>query len=224
MGGQVGLRLGVRSRLYGNDNSLSERMRRRRWRTILRHVPRLAELRVVDLGGTPIWWSRAPVRPRHVTVVNLYDAGQGLPGVTVVEGDALNADELLRGEEFDLVFSNSLIEHLGGHGPRRRLAEVVVSMAPAYLVQTPYRYFPVEPHWMFPGFQFLPVAARSYLAPQWPLGHTYGWEPDAAADEVMSTDLLTASEMRHYFPDAEIVWERIAGVPKSMTAIKHSLE
>jgi hypothetical protein len=178
----------------------------------------------VDLGGTPIWWSRAPVRPRHVTVVNLYDAGQGLPGVTVVEGDALNADELLRGEEFDLVFSNSLIEHLGGHGPRRRLAEVVVSMAPAYLVQTPYRYFPVEPHWMFPGFQFLPVAARSYLAPQWPLGHTYGWEPDAAADEVMSTELLTASEMRHYFRDAEIVWERIAGVPKSMTAIKHSLE
>ena len=144
------------------------------------------------------------------------------PWCTAVEGDALRADELLRGEDFDLVFSNSLIEHLGGHGPRGRLAEVVVSLAPAYLVQTPYRYFPVEPHWMFPGFQFLPVSARSYLAPRWPLGHTYGWEPDAAANEVMSTELLSASEMRHYFQGAEIVWERIAGVPKSMTAIKHT--
>jgi hypothetical protein len=34
-----------------------------------------------------------------------------------IEGNALHADELLRGEDFDLVFSNSLIEHLGGHGP-----------------------------------------------------------------------------------------------------------
>ena len=215
--------MGVRRLLVGEDNSLAERMRLRRWRSILRHVPRLAELRVVDLGGTAVWWSRAPVMPRHVTVVNLYEAGDDFPGVTAVEGDALHADELLRGEDFDLVFSNSLIEHLGGHGPRRRLAEVVVSLAPAYLVQTPYRYFPVEPHWMFPGFQFLPVAARSYLAPRWPLGHTYGWEPDAAADEVMSTELLSASEMRRYFQDAEIVWERIAGAPKSMTAIKHTM-
>ena len=214
--------MAVRSLLVGGDNSLAERMRRRRWRVVLRHVPRLAELRVVDLGGTAVWWSRAPVMPRHVTVVNLDEAGEDCPGVTAIEGDALRADELLRGEDFDLVFSNSLIEHLGGHGPRRRLAEVVVSLAPAYLVQTPYRYFPVEPHWMLPGFQFLPVAARSYLAPRWPLGHTYGWEADTAADEVMSTELLSASEMREYFKDAEIVWERIAGVPKSITAIKHT--
>lgn len=178
-----------------------------------------------------MWWISAEPRfggrgrrssTRHVTVVNLHEAGEDAPGVTAIEGDALSADELLRGENFDLVFSNSLIEHLGGHGPRSRLAEVVASLAPLYVIQTPYRYFPIEPHWMFPGFQFLPVSARSYLAPRWPLGHTYRWEPDASANEVMSTELLSASEMRQYFPDAEIVWERIAGVPKSITAIKYS--
>ncbi len=215
--------MGVRKLLVREDNSLAERMRRRRWKLMLRHVPRLAELRVLDLGGTALWWSLAPVRPRHVTVVNLYEAeaGEDSPDITTIEGDALRADELLRGERFDLVFSNSLIEHLGGHSARSRLAEVVVSLGPAYVVQTPYRYFPIEPHWMFPGFQFLPVSARSYLAPRWPLGHTYGWEPDAAAGEVMSTELVSASEMRRYFPHAEIVWERIMGVPKSMIAIKH---
>ncbi|HEY6639045.1 MAG TPA: hypothetical protein VIZ61_15305 [Solirubrobacterales bacterium] len=39
---------------------------------------------------------------------------------------------------------------------------------------------------------------------------------------MLSTDLLSAVEMRRYFPDAEIVWERVAGVPKSMTAIRAS--
>lgn len=214
--------MGVRGMLVGEDESLAERMRRRRWNLVLRHFPHLAELRVVDLGGTAVWWSRAPVRPRQVTVVNLHEPGEDSPGVTAVQGDALRADELLRGEDFDLVFSNSLIEHLGGHGARCRLAEVVASLAPSYVVQTPYRYFPVEPHWMFPGFQFLPVAARSYLAPRWPLGHTYGWNPNDSVDEVMSTELLSASELRQYFQDAEIVWEHIAGLRKSMTAIKHA--
>lgn len=179
---------------------------------------------MVDLGGTGLFWARAPVRPRHVTVVNLREAAQDSPGVTAIEGDALRADVLLRGEDFDLAFSNSLIEHLGGHGPRRQFAEVVTSLAPGYVVQTPYRYFPLEPHWLFPGFQFLPTLTRSLLAPRWPLGHTYGWEPHAAAEEVMSTELLSGWEMREYFPDAKIVWERVAGVPKSLIAIRYSPE
>jgi hypothetical protein len=123
-------------------------------------------------------------------------------------------------QKFDLVFSNSLLEHLGGHSARRRFAEVVAGLAPRYVIQTPYRYFPVEPHWMFPGFQFLPVGARAYIAPRWRLGHTYGWDERQATNEVMQTDLVSAAEMRDYFPDAEIVWERVGGVPKSMMAIR----
>ena len=152
-------------------------------------------------------------------MVNLYEADLTAPGVQTIEGDALQADELLDGETFDLVFSNSLIEHLGGHGPRRRFAEVVAALAPTFVVQTPYRYFPVEPHWLFPGFQFLPSVARMYLAPRWPLAHTYGWDEEAAANEAMATELLSESELRLYFPAAEIVWERVGGLPKSMIAI-----
>ena len=73
---------------------------------------------------------------------------------------------------------------------------------------------------MFPGFQFLPKSVRSYLAPRWPLGHTHGWEPRAATEEVASIELLSACQMREYFPEAHLVWERVMGVPKSMIAIK----
>jgi Methyltransferase domain len=212
---------GVRGLLVHNERSMSERLRRRRWRLVRELIPDLAELRVLDLGGTGSFWSLAPVQPAHVTVVNLFEAELlDDPCVTSIEGDALRADEMFPGEEFDLVFSNSVIEHLGGHAPRRRFAEVASAMAPRYLVQTPYRYAPVEPHWMFPGFQFLPVAARAYIAPRWPLGHTHGWEPRAATEEVLGIELLSVSEMRAIFPDARIRWERIAGVPKSMIAIR----
>jgi hypothetical protein len=212
--------VGIRGLLVHNESSLSGRIRRRRWNLVLRRVPDLGQLRVLDLGGTGSWWASAPVQPRCVTVITLWDADQSHPGVTMIEGDALRADELIGGQEFDLVFSNSLIEHLGGHALRRRFAEVVSRLAPRFVVQTPYRYFPVEPHWMFPGFQFLPVRTRAYIAPRWPLGHTHGWDARQAANEVMATDLLSASEMREYFPDAEIVWERVAGLPKSMIAFR----
>jgi hypothetical protein len=123
-------------------------------------------------------------------------------------------------QRFDVVLSNSLIEHLGGHRQRARFAAVVRKMAPRYVVQTPYRYFPIEPHWVFPGMQFLPIAARNWLAPRWPLGHTHGWPGEDAREEVMSIELLSVAQMREYFPDARIVWERFMGVPKSMTACR----
>lgn len=213
---------GVRGFLVANETSLAERLRRRRWAILRQYVPNLQDLRVVDLGGTAQWWDNAPVVPQHVTVVNLHVTDAESSKVRSIQGDALRADELLSGEEFDLVFSNSLIEHLGGHSARRRFSNVVYALADSYVIQTPYRYFPIEPHWMFPGFQFLPIAARSWLAPRWPLGHTKGWDAEPATSEVMSTELLSVAEMRSYFPDGEIVWERVAGLPKSMIVVKTS--
>lgn len=211
---------GVRSWFVGSDRSLAERARLRRWRQLRETLPDFEDLRVLDLGGTTVFWDRAPERPRSVTVINLVEPGEGLPWVRPIAGDALDARELAGSADFDLVFSNSLIEHLGGHLNRVRFAEVVRSMAPRYVVQTPYRYFPVEPHWVFPGMQFLPVRARSWLAPRWPLGQTRGWPADEAMNEVLCTELLSLTEMRFYFPDAHIEWERMAGLPKSMTAFR----
>lgn len=156
---------GVRSWFVGPDSSLSERMRLHRWERLRAEFPDLETLRVLDLGGTTLYWTRSPVRPRSVTVINLKEPGEGLPWVQAISGDACDARELVGGDEFDLVSSNSLIEHLGGHMQRRRFADVVRAMAPRYSVQTPYRYFPVEPHWVLPGMQFLPLSVRSWIAP-----------------------------------------------------------
>ena len=211
---------GVRSWFVGADHSLAEKTRLRRWELLAQELPDFGSMRVLDLGGTTLFWERAPIRPKFVTVINLGAPGDGLSWVRPIEGDALEAPALVGDEAFDLVFSNSLIEHLGGHLNRVRFAEIVRALAPRYAVQTPYRYFPVEPHWVFPGMQFLPVNARTWLAPRWPLGHTHDWDPVEASQEVMCTELLSVTELRFYFPDAHIEWERIGGLPKSMTAFR----
>jgi hypothetical protein len=209
----------IRGLFVATDTSLAERMRLRRWELIRKHFPKLSEMNVLDLGGTPFWWLRAPVRPRHVTIVNL-ERYEETPWLTVITGDACEADRLVAGQSFDLVHSNSLIEHVGGHKARSALSHVIRSLAPRYVVQTPYRYFPIEPHWLFPGMQFLPTPMQWTIARGWPLGHTRGWSDSQALNEVMSTELFGATEMQTYFPDGQLYWERFCGVRKSMIVIR----
>ena len=89
-------------------------------------------------------------------------------------------------------------------------------------MQTPYRYFPVEPHWMFPGFQFLPVAARAAITRTWRLGPRRAPRRprEAALSRVLEVELLSRSELEFYFPDSEILSERILGLTKSLVAVQ----
>ena len=107
-----------------------------------------------------------------------------------------------------------------GTPPRVALAGQVRALAPYHWVQTPYRYFPVEPHYLFPGLQFLPLRARTAVAERWPLQHTRPATRTEASNELQWTELLSISEMRTYFPDSEIFKERLAGLVKSLVAVR----
>ncbi len=197
----------------------------RRWEMFRESFPRIENLRVLDLGGTVESWQRAPVRPGHVTVLNLLEPGESEDdSIVPVTGDACHAREALEKANaethFDVVFSNSLIEHVGGHARRLELAEQLRQLAPRYWVQTPYRYFPLEPHWLFPGMQFMPVAARTKIAMHWPLVHTKPENVDDARHEVLWTELIGIAEMREYFPTATILHERVLGITKSIVAVR----
>lgn len=201
----------------------SVQARARRRDMLVERFPDLAEMSVVDLGGTAGWWRAADTRPSSVTLVNPKGVRPPEAWLSLVRGDACAPPrELDRRGEFDLVFSNSLIEHVGGHFRRTQLAEVVHRLAPHHWVQTPYRYFPVEPHWMFPGFQFLPVALRVAISRRWRLGHVAptGTDPSAATEKVLGVELLSVAELSYYFPDSEIVRERAMGVTKGIIAVR----
>lgn len=200
------------------SDSLTYRCRQQRNEEFKRRFPGLADMRVLDLGGTAISWRVAGLQAGQLTIVNLgQPKPQPEPWIEEVQGDACDGGF----GKFDLVFSNSVLEHVGGHARRQQLADVIRESAPAYWVQTPYRYFPIEPHWLFPGFQFLPFRARVEITRRWNVGHNPALKnADEAAALVASTELVSATEMRAYFPGAAIWFERFAGIPKSIVAYK----
>jgi hypothetical protein len=203
-------------------NSLAARARGRRWERFEAIFPELADMSVIDLGGTVDFWASIPTRPAQLTLINpAAVADTRMEWAEVITGDACEPPPSLDGRTFDLVYSNSTIEHVGGHLRRRRFAEVVDRMGDHFWVQTPYRYFPIEPHFVFPWFQHLPVAARSSVAAHWPLTPPqFPTDKREVREEVMSIDLLSIAEMRSYFPEADIQFERAGGLVKSLIAIR----
>jgi hypothetical protein len=156
--------LSLKQRIVGAEGtSLAANARRRRCDMFLTHFAELQDMAVVDLGGTPEFWRGAPIRPRHVTCVNpdasdrRRDHNRDEPWLTMVRGDACSISDI---GTFDLAFSNSTIEHVGGHAPRLAFAKTLRALSPRYWVQTPYRYFPIEPHFIFSLMQFLPPDSR----------------------------------------------------------------
>lgn len=208
-----------------NPRSLAGRARSKRWAEFARRFPDLAGLRVLDLGGTLSSWQQSPGLPRELVVVNLDaedERSVEVDGCTVrhLRADACALPENVISGGFDLVYSNSVIEHVGGHFRRLAFAETVRGAAPRWWVQTPYRYFPIEPHFAFPAAQFLPLSVRAQLPQRWPLGFTHLDDPVAAVAAAQEIELLSITDMRAYFPDGELVLERIAGIPKSIVMVQ----
>src|SRR5207248_2766875 len=128
--------------------------------------------------GTTDSWRRSRCRPSQLTILNIdaHDRTETLDGetpVAIMRGDACNLPEWIRAQQFDLVYSNSVIEHVGSHERRCEFARTVRSLAPRYWIQTPYRYFPIEPHFVFPAAQFLPIEGRALITRHWGAGHLH---------------------------------------------------
>ena len=225
---ELGERLTARI-VGGGEGSLSSRARARRFARFVARFPRLAEMRVLDLGGEPHTWRQpGAVRPREVVLLNLEshlerqlrEVGSDSGWMRVVAGDACAPPPEIGQDHFDLVFSNSVIEHVGGHEQRQAFASSARGLGDHYWVQTPNRYFPVEPHWVFPGFQFLPVGVAAHVMRRWPIGNYAGrsWTQEDAERHVRSTELVTFGQMGEYFPGAELLRERWGGMTKSIVA------
>ncbi len=175
---------------------------------------------MVDLGGTVDYWLRAPVQPRSVHVMNLQSRPDAVPDwITVEVADATDPALRHQGVRYDVAYSNSVIEHVGGHDRRTAFAANVAALADRHWIQTPYRYFPIEPHWVCPFMQFLPLRARALLGLHWPLVHTRHEDMTSSIAAQLSVELLDVTAMRHYFPQSEIIYDRLAGLVKSVVAV-----
>jgi SAM-dependent methyltransferase len=105
--------------------------------------------------------------PERITALGRHD-GAGFraryPAISYVQGDAL---DLPFGDgEFDVVFSNAVIEHVGRRDEQRLFVSEALRVGRRVFLTTPNRRFPVEVHTRLPLVHWLPerLAHRAYRA------------------------------------------------------------
>jgi hypothetical protein len=209
---------------HANPDSWAARMRRQRmdWFAGLL-APFPEPVTILDVGGTPEYWQmHAASLPKRcsITVLNLtLGSTTGLSNVTSMAGDARKMDAVAD-QAFAVCFSNSVIEHVGTYYDQMAMASEICRVAQSYFVQTPNRYFPLEPHFLFPFWQFLPRPWRAWLHRHFRLG----WVDKQPASVLARADveqirLLSFPEMKALFPAAGIRREKIGPLTKSLAAM-----
>jgi hypothetical protein len=180
--------------------------------------------RIVDLGGNAEYWLDLEEvwrgRPVEITTVNLRAGAATDSRFHAVVGDCRSLPQFRDGA-FDLVHSNSVIEHVGRWNDMRAMANEVRRLAPRYFVQTPNFWFPLEPHFRVPFFHWMPEPLRYALVRArangaFPRAET----PDDAMRFLEDSILLDAKRMATLFPEASIEREWIFGLPKSLIAVR----
>jgi len=206
-----------------SPNSLSNKLRTRRFRrfeTLVGALPR--PLRILDVGGTNAFWEHRGWAGRtdiQIIVLNHVPEHQQHANIKPLRGDATNLAEFGDGY-FDVAFSNSVIEHLFTAENQRRMASEIQRVGKSYWVQTPNFWFPVEPHFHVPGWQWMPVNLRVSILQR----RSCGWrgpcpDPERARELVQEVRLMTGSELKIIFPGATLLRERFCGFVKSWIVI-----
>jgi len=222
------LNLAVKSNPYDDPRSLDYRFRQKRYKHVRVLIDRIlahhGRCRIIDLGGTENYWSIAASHVDderiQVELINLEAEKTVKPNFKSRLGNACKLTEF-DDMSYDLVHSNSLIEHVGTWDSMLQLAANVRRLAPAYFVQTPYYWFPIEPHFRFPLFHWLPESLRYRLIMGADLGHMKrAYSVADAVRSVQSARLLDYRQFAELFPDAEIRCERLIGMTKSLLAIR----
>jgi trans-aconitate methyltransferase len=192
--------------------TLLQYWRNQRLTQFIRAVQPPPQAKILDLGGLPSMWGDAAAR-FDITIVNLPDAlskEQHKPGpCRMVEGDATNLRNLFADQSFDIVFSNSVIEHVGDETKQQAFASEVIRLGKGYWIQTPSNHFPIEAHTGVFLYWQKSEAHRQKLQAKW--AETMpGW-----AEMVQGTTVITRSQMSSLFPDSKVFIERKFGFEKS---------
>lgn len=158
-------------------DAISLRSRQRKLRLFLDEMQPTGETTVLDVGadelafgegggcGTLNFFEELYPWPDRVTALGLHDGAgfrERYPAVRYVQGDACALP--FADGEFEVVFSNAVIEHVGGRERQRRLVLEALRVGRRVFLTTPNRRFPVEVHTRLPFVHWLPdaVAHRAY--------------------------------------------------------------
>ena len=204
--------------------ALGTRFRTKRMQEFTRVLQPADGETVLDVEGYPTTWQRFPRRV-SVTSLNIYPLHFPLtpefPPIEFVVGDGCRLEYPDKG--FDLVFSNSVIEHFSTFERQQAFAAEARRVGRKLWVQTPAREFFVEPHLLAPLIHYLPVALQRRLIRRFTLwGIMTKPSPADVEAFLQEVRLLSFAEMQLLFPDCEIRREKAFGFTKSYVAVRRA--
>lgn len=175
-------------------------------------------LKILDVGGTEGFWINMGFCNEsgvEITLLNLKTIPVSKSGFKSIAGDARCMCKFAD-QSFDMIFSNSVIEHVGDQKDQQRMASEMQRVGKHLFLQTPNKHFPIEPHFLFPFFQYLPHGAKTWLLSHFSLGwHPRYHDRASAAAAAHSVRLLSRRELTRLFPHATVTSEKWMGLLKS---------
>lgn len=213
---------------YTRPGSWNYRLRQARLRLFLQSVDGYRRpVKVLDVGGSVYYWdhiffamegvSRSDF---EITITNIdaaFAAGppQSRDHYCFVQADARRMPQF-SDVQFDIVHSNSVIEHVGNLSDMSDMAFEIRRIGKRHFIQTPNYWFPIEPHFQAPFFHWLPRALRAALVRRLALGHLPRARDARHAEQIVdSAQLVTHGDLRRLFPGSTIYRERLLGLTKS---------
>ena len=155
---------------------VSMRSRERKLELFLELMRPSPETSVVDVGVTDAPFGAGSTDnffealypwPERVTGVGHTDLARfaaAFPSVRAVRADGRELPFADR--EFDLGFSNAVVEHVaGGRAGQQRFVHELCRVSKRVFVTTPNRLFPLEVHTLLPFVHWLPASARERVIP-----------------------------------------------------------
>jgi 2-polyprenyl-3-methyl-5-hydroxy-6-metoxy-1,4-benzoquinol methylase len=177
------------------------------------------KITILDLGGTEEFWKdKKLIHDKRVTItlLNLEKSPVTTNSLINIAGDATDLSAF-DDQSFDLVFSNSVIEHLYTYENQKNMASEIRRVGKKYFVQTPNKYFFIEPHYALPLVQFLPRTFVFFILTKTKLSRMKKWDPTYAQNYLEEIRLLSLQEMQQLFPDGKVFCEKFLGMKKSFT-------
>lgn len=118
--------------------------------------------------------------------------------------------------EFDILFSNAVIEHVGSRAQQASFVSEALRVARRFFITTPNRWFPIEMHTAIPVLHYLPP--RLYRRVLGSIGQEY-WASEA------HLNLLDAESLRELCAPAQAVevrGVRLGGIVSNLIAHGHA--
>lgn len=180
---------------------------------------------LLDVGGYAEFWTQHPPVVHSINCINIHET-QWIPETAPAHNISMNVGNgcalTFSDGTYDILFSNSVIEHVGTWDDQQAFAREARRVGSALWIQTPAYECPIEPHYVGFYIHHLPKKWQMKLV-RWVT--LWGWihrpTPQQVANEVNSIRLLTRKEMETLFPDCEILTERLLGLfPKSYIAAR----